>query len=222
VSVAKTDPRTRDAARTKAELIAAAIEVFAEAGFFGARVDEIAARTQTTKRMIYYYFGDKQGLFAAVLQEVYAGIRQSEEALDLGHLPPLDALAVLIKHTFNYHDERPYLARLFQAENSQEAVHLLADPNQPARNRPIIAIIEDILERGHRDGTIVRKVDAIELHLMIVSVALYRITNASTVLATFGMDMSTAAFKDQQIRDLTEMLGLWLAMPRETDLGPRA
>ena len=70
--------RVRDAERTRADLLAVATEVFAESGYSGARVDEIAERTRTTKRMIYYYFGGKEGLYMAVLEQAYRGIREVE------------------------------------------------------------------------------------------------------------------------------------------------
>jgi AcrR family transcriptional regulator len=209
------EPRTRDAARTQSELIAVATEEFARLGYFGARVDDIAARSATTKRMIYYYFGDKEGLFAAVLEQAYAGIRAAELALDLGHLPPMEGLAVLVRHTFEYHDANPHLARLISAENGQEAVHLRANPRQASLNLPVIELIDDLLRRGRATGVVRRDVSAIDLHLMMVGLALYRITNAATVDATFGLRIDSSDFKERQIHLLTEMLQTWLQAPEE-------
>jgi AcrR family transcriptional regulator len=212
---ARSAPRVRDAARTQADLIAVATEEFARLGYFGARVDEIAARSQTTKRMIYYYFGDKEGLFTAVLEQAYADIRASELKLDLAHLAPLDGLAVLVRHTFEYHDANPHLARLFIAENGQGAAHLRASERQASLNRPIIGLIEDLLERGRASGVILRDVQAIDLHLMMVGLALYRITNTDTVEAIFGVSMISPEFRERQIRNLTDMFLLWLRTPRQ-------
>lgn len=207
--------RVRDAERTRSELIAVATEEFARLGYFGARVDEIAARTATTKRMIYYYFGDKEGLFTAVLERAYADIREAEQRLDLGHLPPLEGLEVLVRHTFEYHDAHPNLARLISAENAQDAVHVRASQRQASLNRPILTIIDDLLERGYASGVIVRHVEAIDVHLTMVGLALYRITNHATVEALFGVRIDGAEFKERQIRNVTEMLALWLTTPQE-------
>ena len=91
--------RVRDAERTRGELLAVAIDEFTRHGLAGARVDEIAARTRTTKRMIYYYFGSKVGLYTAALEEVYAGIRAYERSLDLTGLEPAAALRELAEET---------------------------------------------------------------------------------------------------------------------------
>lgn len=105
-------PRTRDAGRTRRAILDAATAEFSEKGFFGGRVDDIAARTATTKRMIYYYFGDKEQLYAAVLEEKYGDIRDAEAAENPDALPPLDALRRLVEITFDHHAARPEFVRL--------------------------------------------------------------------------------------------------------------
>ena len=110
---------------------------FARIGYFGARVDEIAAKSSTTKRMIYYYFGDKDGLFTAVLERAYADIRAAEKSLDLSNLPPREALARLIDHTLRWHASHPELARLVASENALDAVHLRQSSRQADRPTPI-------------------------------------------------------------------------------------
>ena len=84
--------RTRDRDRTRAEILAVATEEFSEHGYSGARVDEIAERTRTTKRMLYYYFESKEGLYAEVLKTAYAEIRAKEQAIDVEHLDPVAAI----------------------------------------------------------------------------------------------------------------------------------
>src|SRR4051794_19882832 len=71
-------PRGHDPDRTRADIIAMATEEFASAGFSGSRVDVIAERTRTSKRMIYYYFGSKEGLYLATLEKVYGELRAAE------------------------------------------------------------------------------------------------------------------------------------------------
>src|SRR6476659_9531372 len=97
---AKPVARIRDAERTRAELLAVATRVFAEDGFSGARIDEIAEQTRTTKRMIYYYFGGKEQLYLAVLENAYRGIREAEQRLDVRHLDPIDAIRAVAEMTF--------------------------------------------------------------------------------------------------------------------------
>src|ERR1700755_902533 len=78
--------RRRDRERTRAEILEVATREFAEHGFSGARVDEIAEQTRTTKRMLYYYFESKEGLYVAVLERAYAGIRAAEQEIDVDDL----------------------------------------------------------------------------------------------------------------------------------------
>src|SRR5262245_54453755 len=113
-------PRRRNAERTRSEILAAAIREFTERGLNGARVDSIAARTRTNKRMIYYYFKSKRQLFIAVLEDAYRRIREAERALRLDDLPPLIAMRLLIEFTCDYHWKHPEFAKLVAIENVQK------------------------------------------------------------------------------------------------------
>lgn len=205
--------KTRSARRSKAELLDVATAEFARVGYFGARVDEIAARSSTTKRMIYYYFGDKDGLFTAVLEHAYADIRAAEKALDLSGLPPREALARLIDHTLRWHAAHPELARLVASENALDATHLRQSSRQAGTNLPILQTLDDILARGRADGSFVRDVAAVDLHLQMSAIALFRITNAPTIEATFGVRMNTPESLDAAVAALTEMVTTWLSAP---------
>ncbi|MFT4218185.1 MAG: TetR/AcrR family transcriptional regulator [Micropruina sp.] len=209
--------RTRSAPRSRAELLDVATAEFARLGYFGARVDEIAAKSSTTKRMIYYYFGDKDGLFTAVLERAYADIRAAEKALDLTHLPSREALARLIDHTLRWHDTHPELARLVASENALNATHLRRSSRQAGTNLPILQTLDDILARGRADGSFVREVAAVDLHLYMSAVALFRVTNAPTIQATFGVRMDTPGSLDAAIADLTAMVCAWLRTPDPTE-----
>ena len=108
---ARQSERIRDAERTRAELLEVATEVFAEQGLSGARVDEIAERTRTTKRMIYYYFGGKEQLYRAVLEAAYRGIREAEQSIHAADLPPVEAVRRIAELTFDHHHAHPASAR---------------------------------------------------------------------------------------------------------------
>jgi len=104
--------RTRDRERTRAEILAVATQEFSEHGYSGARVDEIAERTRTTKRMLYYYFESKEGLYAEVLKAAYAEIRSKEQAIDVDHLDPVAAIRRIAELTFDHHEAHPDCAPL--------------------------------------------------------------------------------------------------------------
>src|SRR3954452_16136489 len=109
--------RKRDAVRTRAELLEVATEAFAESGYAGTRVDEIAERTQTTKRMIYYYFGGKEQLYLAVLENAYRGIREKEQSIHSGDLAPVEALRQIAELTYDHHRNHSAFIRLVAIEN---------------------------------------------------------------------------------------------------------
>src|SRR3954465_12001227 len=116
--------RQRDAVRTKREMLEVATREFAERGYSGARVDEIAARTRTTKRMIYYYFGGKKQLYVAVLEQAYAMIRRAEQTIEVAPLEPTAAIRRLAELTFDHHGAHPEFIRLVSIENIHRAEHI--------------------------------------------------------------------------------------------------
>jgi AcrR family transcriptional regulator len=122
--LAEAGERRRDAERTRTELLDVATEEFADSGYSGARVDEIAARTRTTKRMIYYYFGGKEQLYLAVLERAYAEIRDAERTADVDHLDPVAAVRRLAEVTFDHHEAHPAFIKLVGVENAQHAKHM--------------------------------------------------------------------------------------------------
>ena len=208
----------RDPEATKADLIAVATREFARLGYYGARVDEIAAQSSTTKRMIYYYFGDKEGLFTAALEQAYVDIRSVERGIDVDHLAPRDALAALIRVTFEHHDRNPHLARLVQAENALGAVHLRGSSRVAGLSQPVLPLIEEILARGRESGDVRRDVRPIDLHLMMSGLALFRVTNRATIEASLGQDMAEPAELERQIETFTSMVLAWLATPELLDV----
>ena len=91
----------RDAGRTAKKILQAAAAEFSQKGLSGARVDTIAERARSNKRMLYHYFGNEEQLFLSVLEEAYAQIRAQENNLNLENLPPEEAVRKLVKFTFN-------------------------------------------------------------------------------------------------------------------------
>ncbi|HWM36302.1 MAG TPA: TetR/AcrR family transcriptional regulator [Streptomyces sp.] len=182
--------RTRDAARTRAEILEVATREFARLGYAGARVDEIAARIQTTKRMIYYYFGSKEALFTAVLEEAYAVIRHQEQELDVEHLDPVAAIRRLAELTFDHHESHPDFIRLVGIENTHKAEHIAASETLGSLNSPAITVIERILEAGRAEGVFTADVDALDLHAMISSFCFFRVANRYTFRTIFGRDLT--------------------------------
>jgi AcrR family transcriptional regulator len=201
------DPeRRRDAERTRAEILDIATEEFAERGLAGARVDEIAARTRTTKRMIYYYFGSKRGLYVAVLEQAYGGIRALEQQLDVEHLDPARALRSLAELTFDHHESHPAFVRLVSIENIHHAEHLRTSPLLPGLAAPAVDVLGDILARGRAAGLFRDDVDALDVHMVISAFCIFRTANRHTFAAVFDRDLLDPARRAHHRRMLGDLV----------------
>src|SRR3954447_21980607 len=144
--------RIRDAERTRADILAVARREFADRGYAGARVDEIAARTRTTKRMLYYYFGGKERLYLAVLEQAYAEIRAAEQSLDVEHLDPVAAIRRLAELSFDHHEAHPDFSRLVSIENIERGEHIARTAVLSQLNTTAIDVIARILLAGRSAG----------------------------------------------------------------------
>jgi AcrR family transcriptional regulator len=187
--------RQRDPARTQAEILDVATREFAEHGYSGARVDEIAERTRTTKRMLYYYFDSKEGLYTAVLERAYAQIRAAEQTVDVEHLDPVAAIRRLAELTFDHHEAHPDFIRLVSIENIHRAEHMRASRRFAELNTPAIDRIARILERG--EAVFTRKADAVDVHMLISSFCVFRVANRHTWSTLFGRDLLDPATRER-------------------------
>jgi AcrR family transcriptional regulator len=182
--------RRRDAQRTRADILAVARDEFANRGYAGARVDEIAARTRTTKRMIYYYFGGKEQLYLAVLEQAYAEIRTAEQTLDVEHLDPVSAIRRLAELTFDHHEAHPDFSRLVSIENIDRGEHITKTTVLSSLNTTVIDLIARIMDAGRRAGVFTRDIDALDMHMLISSFCFFRVANKYTFGAIFGRNLT--------------------------------
>lgn len=206
MSVAKQAPRKPDADRTRADILAVARAEFVEHGLSGARVDAIAEKTRTTKRMLYYYFGSKEGLYSAVLEQTYSDIRSAEAGLALAELDPLSALRRLIEFTFDYEDTHPEFVRLIAIENIHQAEYLKRLRTIQTVNADVIATLDAILAKGREQGLFTRECGAVDVHLMISGLCFYRVSNQHTFGAIFGCDLSAPAVRARHKEMIVETI----------------
>ncbi len=210
-SVSPESARKPDPARTREDILRVACEEFAEKGLAGARVDAIAARTRTTKRMIYYYFGSKEGLYLEVLERAYADIRGHESQLDLTTLPPPEAMRRLIEATFDYQGANPSFIRLVANENMENGRFLKDSARIRSLNVTVIEAMNQIIARGLSDGSFTRQVDTVDLHMLISSVCFFRVANRHTFGTLFEIDLGApdvqARQKDMLVAAVLGLLG---------------
>ena len=198
--------RLRDKDRTRADILDVATREFADKGYTGARVDEIAERTSTTKRMIYYYFGGKEQLYIAVLERAYLAIGALVAVLDVEHLSPEDAIRRLAELTFDHHEANPDFIRLVSIENIHRAEHIARSEVLANLANPALDGLTQILERGRAAGRFRADVDPLDVHIVISSFCVFRLANRHTFAAIFGRDMLDPARREHYRRMLGDML----------------
>jgi len=191
IAKAETPGRVNDPEGTKRNIIEVATKEFAENGLSGARIDEIAAKTKSSKRMIYYYFGDKEGLYLKVLEEAYSRVRATEATLDLQDLPPVEALKKLVGFTFDHHNSHEAFIRLVMIENIHHGEFLARSAVIQKLNVAAIDAVRDIYDRGVKEGLFRRGLDPIELHWQISALCFFNVSNRATFSKIFKRDLGS-------------------------------
>jgi len=211
-TVAKAAERVRrDPERTRARILEAARTEFARRGLGGARVDQITARAGSNKRMIYYYFGNKDALFLAALESAYADIRRAETSLQLTKLDPVAGIRRLVKFTWEYYFAHPEFITLLNSENLHRASHLKKSRKIQAMHSPLVAMLQDLLARGQREGIFKRGVDPVQLYISIAALGYFYMSNKYTLSTIFGRDLMEPRALKQRLAHMSELVLGYLA-----------
>jgi AcrR family transcriptional regulator len=179
----------RDADLTRKRILAAATAEFSRKGLGGARVDEIALRSKSNKRMIYHYFGSKEKLFTAVLEAAYLGIRTAEKELHLDELDPESAILKLVEFTWKYYLKHPELLTLVNSENLHRAKHLKSSQAIRETSHQFVTMVKTILDRGVASGFFREGIDPVQLNITIAAIGYYYINNHFTGSIVFERDL---------------------------------
>ena len=214
---AKESTRTNDPERTKADILAVAEVEFGEKGLAGARIDEIAAATRTSKRMIYYYFGSKEGLYLAVLEESYRKIRQEETDLHLESLEPEAALKRLVGFTFDRHLRNESYVRIVMSENIHRGQFMRQSQYIQDLNVPAIDAIRELYQRGVASGVFRPGLDPVDIHASISALSFFNVSNRHTFGLIFKLDTSLPEYQAQRRDNVVEMI--WRYLRRCTAAG---
>src|SRR5262245_33839957 len=189
----KSRAQRRDPDRTREAILAAAQHEFAAKGLSGGRVDAIARRARANKRMIYHYFGNKDGLYLAALERVYEDLRGTEKTLDLAHLAPEAAIQRLVEFNFDYSRRHPELISLINNENLHRGRHLRRSKKVRELHSPFVALIDGILRRGVAQGVFREGLDPVELYITIAAIGYFYLSNNWTLSAIFGRELGSDA-----------------------------
>ncbi|MBL1405791.1 MAG: TetR family transcriptional regulator [Rhizobiales bacterium] len=206
----------RDPKGVRLNILRVSSKEFAEYGLSGARVNEIAALTKTSKRMIYYYFGDKNGLYRACLEAAYSHVRAGEEKLDLAGLAPDKALAKLVGFTFDHHRKNPDFIRLVMIENIHKAAYLKSSDIIRKVNSAAIKNLTGIITRGQDAGLFRDELDPVELHWQISALSFFNVSNKPTFSALFNSELYSKEGQ-RTLRDhAVEMILLYVSHKKGT------
>ena len=210
----------RDPERTRARILEAAKAEFAERGLGGARVDRIARLSGANKRMLYHYFGSKQDLFLAVLEDIYEEMRRDEAALHLEQLDPETAIRRLIEFYFAFYVERPYFIRLLNSENLHKAQHVKRSPKvrgvagRPGElHAPVINLIGDLLCRGQASGVFRGNVDPMQLYISIAALGYFYFSSIHTLSVAYGKDLASKSQRMKRRRHAADVILGYLRPP---------
>jgi AcrR family transcriptional regulator len=199
-------PGQRDPERTQRAIIEAATAEFAEKGFAGASVNEIAAAANVNKRMLYHYFGKKEELYLLVLERALARLRSVQTDMELSQLPPHEAIAQFIRFTWDYFRKNPDILRIFSGENLMRAQHLQRSRRIKDLRRPISSKLEEIIERGVANKTFRSDVDVMQLYITISSLTYYYLSARHTLSVLYGSELSGDAAVDARADHIIEVV----------------
>ena len=198
--------RTNNPARTMSDIIAVATAEFADKGLSGARIDAIAEQTQTSKRMIYYYFGSKEGLYIAVLEDAYRRIRSIESSLHLEDAEPVEALQKLVSFSVDYHWSNPDFVRLIMNENMHYGEFLAQSKLIKTLNTPAIESIRKVYQRGLDAGFFREGLDPVDIHMSVSSMSFYNVSNQSTFGKIFSYDLHQSKLLERRRKAIVDMV----------------
>ena len=204
-------PRSRMPELNRVALLSAAAMEFASHGLQGARMERIAQTVGITRAMIYYYFGGREGLYVAALEEAYRWIREQEMAVDLEGLPPVEAMRKLVEFRIDFYAENPTFVALVAVENQHEGAFLRESEVVRGRGAANLARTRQVQEQGQREGVFRHDVDPLDLHQIMVSLGIFNVSNRHTFGPIFGRDPGSKAQLARTRRVAAEVVLRYLA-----------
>jgi AcrR family transcriptional regulator len=198
--------RKRDGDATRARILDVAIREFASNGFNGARVDAICRNARVNPRMIYHYFGDKAGLYVAVLEDVLGELRREELKLEVAHVEPLQGILSLFHFIHRHMGRHEELISLLSGENLLKARFLRRSTDAPTKASPLIALIAGFLRRGEESGAFRSGIDPLVLYIAMVSLSYFHRSNVHTLSSIFQQNLKAATWQAAQRRLAEEMI----------------
>ena len=213
-------PQKRDSDATRAKILQAALAEFSEKGLPAASTDDIAARCKVNKRMIYYYFGSKEGLYLAALESVFENLVALEKTIEVEHLDPPKAIAAMINLKIDYYLDNPYFVSFLSMENFYKARYLRTSKKLDLFKTPLTDVIARILKRGERTGQFRQNIESVDFYVSLSALCIMHFSNQHTLGAIFGRDMMTPQLIELRRQTVVDFVLGYLTMPGAAPLSP--
>lgn len=201
----------RNPEETRRRILDAATAEFSAVGFEGGRIESIARRARANARMIYHYFGDKAGLYVAVLEQALGDLREAELQLAVDSFSPREALLRLFDFISGHFDRHPELVKLLSGENLLEAVHLRRSEATLVISSPLLGLVTQLVHRGASDSSLRRGMDPLHLYVTMVALSYFHLSNAATLSVIFTLDLRDEAWRENHRAMARQMLDAYLA-----------
>jgi len=202
--------KRRDAAATRARILQAAMQEFAAKGLDATRIEDIADLAGANRRMTYYYFGSKEGLYLAALEAAYFELVEVEERIDVDALGPIEAIAAMVQAKFEHYVKYPHYVEFVKMENLYRARHLKTSRRISEMRAPLISIIKRVLDRGAASGVLRKGVDALDLYLSICALGFFVFSNRHTLGVIFNTDVTSPAAVRRRKALVVDMIKAYL------------
>jgi TetR/AcrR family transcriptional regulator, upper aerobic nicotinate degradation pathway regulator len=182
---------------TRESILKAAIKVFSKNGFDGGRVEQISKAAKSYDRMIYYYFGSKEGLYIAALEEIYRRFNEAESELQLDESKPREALRKVIRFMWTYYLKHPEFITLLNTENLHRGRHIGKSERAKDYSSPAVGVLQRVLQTGVAQGLFRADLLARDLYLTIAGLCYFYLSNRFTLSAFLGEDLEAPAALQQ-------------------------
>ena len=182
---------------TRDSILKAAIKVFSKNGFDGGRVEQISKAAKSYDRMIYYYFGSKEGLYIAALEEIYRRFNEAESELQLDESKPREALRKVIRFMWTYYLKHPEFITLLNTENLHRGKHIGKSEKAKDYSSPAVGVLQRVLQTGVAQGLFRADLLARDLYLTIAGLCYFYLSNRFTLSAFLGEDLEAPAALQQ-------------------------
>ncbi|MEZ5727398.1 MAG: TetR family transcriptional regulator [Burkholderiaceae bacterium] len=183
--------REQAAQATRESLLRAAIKVFSKHGLDGGSVEMISRAAKSHDRMIYYYFGNKEGLYIAALEEIYRRFNEAEARLDLDPQRPIEGLRAVVSFMFTYYRRNPEFVTLLNNENLHRGKHIAKSQRAREYSSPALGVVDTLLRAGTSAGVFRSGVSARDLYLMIAAMCYFYQSNRFTLSSFLGENLET-------------------------------